>query len=105
MALQHMNSAEFHEALGKNGVMVVDFWATWCGPCRMLGPTIEKLAATYDGKAVVAKVDVDKSEDLAARYGIMSVPTVIFFKDGKEVDRKVGVQPLGAFSDAVDGLL
>ena len=81
---------------------MVDFWATWCGPCKMLAPVIEDIGKKYDGKAVVAKVDVDANPGLAAKYGVMSIPTVIFFKDGKEIDRKVGVMPEGAFTEVLD---
>ena len=80
----------------------VDFWAPWCGPCRMLGPVIEDLADRYEGKAVVGKVNVDDEQELAIRYGVMSIPTVIFFKDGKEIDRKVGVMPESAFTEVLD---
>lgn len=105
MAVKHLNSADFEAALQANDVVMVDFWATWCGPCKMLAPTIEKVAAAYEGKALVAKVDVDESQDLAARFGIMSVPTVIFFKKGQEAARRVGVQPAGAFTGTLDSLL
>ena len=84
---------------------MVDFWATWCGPCKMLAPTIEKIGESYEGKALIAKVDVDQCQDLAARFGIMSIPTVVFFQNGKEVGRRVGVQPPAAFTGALDQLL
>ena len=84
---------------------MVDFWASWCGPCRMLGPTIEKLADQYEGKAIVGKVNTDEQPALAQRFGIMSIPTVIFFKDGREIDRKVGVMPAGAYTAVLDANL
>ena len=82
----------FDETLAEGKLMMVDFWAAWCGPCRMLGPVIEDLAAKYEGKVVVGKVNVDEQQALAIRYGVMSIPTVIYFKNGLEVKRFVGVQ-------------
>ncbi len=105
MALKHFNKASFDEAVSAGGVVVVDFWATWCGPCRMLAPAIEQLAADYEGKALVGKVDVDEEQALAMRFGVASIPTVIFFKDGKEVGRKVGVMPIGEFTKVLDALV
>ena len=85
--------------------MLVDFWAAWCGPCKMLAPTIEKLAEHYDGKVVVGKVDVDDEPELAQRFGVMSIPTLVVLKDGKEVARTVGVQPQSAIEHMVDSAL
>ena len=82
--------------------MMVDFWADWCGPCQMLGPVIESLAEKYEGKAVVGKVNTDEEGELAMRYTVMNIPTVIFFKDGKEIDRKVGVMPPDAFIQVLE---
>ena len=81
---------------------MVDFWADWCGPCKMLAPVIEDLSGQYEGRALVGKVNVDEEPELAMRYGVMSIPTVIFFKDGKEIDRKVGVMPPAAFTQVLD---
>ena len=105
MALIHFNEAGFDKALQSDKLMMVDFWATWCGPCKMLAPVIEDLGGKYNGKAVVAKVDVDQNQGLAARYGVMSIPTVVFFKDGKEIGRKVGVMPAGAYPQVLDANL
>ena len=102
MALQHYNKESFDKSLNEGKLMMVDFWANWCGPCRMLGPVIEQLAVQYEGKAEIGKVDVDEQGELAMRYGVMSIPTVIFFKNGKEIDRKVGVMPAGAFTQVLD---
>ena len=102
MALQHYNKESFDKSLNEGKLMMVDFWASWCGPCRMLGPVIEDLAGQYEGKAVVGKVNVDDEQELAIRYGVMSIPTVIFFKDGREIDRKVGVMPAGAYTQVLD---
>lgn len=105
MAVLHFNEESFQASLESGDTMVVDFWAEWCGPCKMLGPTIDKLAEEYEGKAIVGKVDVDAQQALAAKFGVMSIPTLVYFKDGKEVDRKVGVQPIAALSASLDALL
>ena len=102
MAVIHFNKEGFDKALASGELMMVDFWASWCGPCKMLSPVIEGLGDQYEGKAVVGKVNVDEEGELAMRYGVMSIPTVIFFKDGKEIDRKVGVMPVGAFTQVLD---
>ena len=81
------------EVLQSNLPVLVDFWATWCGPWRMMAPIVEELADEYDGKIVVGKVDVDENEDLAAQYGIMSIPTLLIFKNGEVADTAVGVTP------------
>lgn len=106
MALIHFNTQGFDRARDSDIPVLVDFWATWCGPCQMLGPVIEQLAEEYEGKdVVIGKVDVDENPDLAARYGVMSVPTVILFKDGAEVERKVGVMPFDVYAELLDGAL
>ena len=103
--MTHFNKESIDKALEQGGLMMVDFWAAWCGPCRMLGPVVEDLAKRYDGKAIVGKVNVDEEQELAIRYGVMSIPTVIFFKDGKEIDRKVGVMPPDTFIQVLDSNL
>ncbi|MBE7003078.1 MAG: thioredoxin [Ruminococcaceae bacterium] len=105
MALQHFTEESFDKALAQPGLLVVDFWAEWCGPCKMLGPVIEQLANDYDGKAVIGKVNVDDEPDLAQRYGIMSIPTVMFFKDGQNVDTKIGVMPPQEFVKTIEANL
>lgn len=93
MALK-ITSANFEkEVLGSELPVLVDFWATWCGPCKMLAPVLDEIAAEQEGKAVVGKIDVDEEADLAAKFGVMNIPTVILFKDGKEVSRSVGLVP------------
>lgn len=88
-----------------NGVTVVDFFATWCMPCKMLSPIIEELARDNDGKAVVGKVDIDLSESLAVRFSVESVPTVIIFKDGAEVERIIGFSQKAKLQNAIDRLI
>lgn len=89
MAAVNLTLQDFDEKV-KKGVALVDFWAEWCGPCKMAGPVIEDLAEEYAGKLLVAKLDVDAEPEVAGKYGVMSIPTVILFKDGVEVGRQVG---------------
>lgn len=92
------------EVLNSDQPVLVDFWATWCGPCRTIAPTIEKLAADYDGRAKVVKLDVDNNPQTAMKYGIRSIPSLLFFKDGKPVDQMVGVVPERVLADKLDTL-
>ena len=105
MALE-ITDATFEEVVLKSDKPVmVDFWAAWCGPCRMVGPIIEEVSQEYDGKAVVGKVDVDANQEFAAKYGVRNIPTVLVFKDGEIVSRQVGVSPKKVYTDTIDGLL
>lgn len=102
MALKHLKKTDFDAAVDAAPLAMVDFWADWCGPCKMVAPVVEKIAADYDGKALVAKVNIDEEPELAQRFGVMSIPTLVFLKDGREVDRKVGVMPPAAFTSVLD---
>lgn len=104
MSVLHLTEGAFDQAIAQ-GTALVDFWATWCGPCKMLAPVIEELGDKYEGTAVIAKVDVDAEPGLAGRYGVMSIPTVILFKDGVEIDRKVGFMPVSAYTEILDANL
>ena len=95
----------FAELKAGNLPLVVDFWPTWCGPCRMVAPIIEELAAKYDGKIVVGKCDVEDNEDLAAEFGIRNIPTILFFKNGEVVDKLIGAQSKGKFEEKFEALL
>ena len=105
MALE-ITDATFEETvLNSDKPVVVDFWAAWCGPCRMVGPIIDEISKEYEGKAIVGKVDVDANQEFAAKYGVRNIPTVLVFKDGEVVGRQVGVAPKNSYSDAIDALL
>lgn len=85
--------------------VLVDFWATWCGPCKRLGPIIEEIAQEYEGKAIVGKCDIEENDELTEKFGIMNVPTVVFLKDGKEVDRVVGLAMKNVYQDKLNALI
>ncbi|MCK0130041.1 thioredoxin [Flavobacteriaceae bacterium F08102] len=105
MALE-ITDATFEEVVLKSDKPVlVDFWAAWCGPCRMLAPTVEELNADYEGKAVVGKLDVDANQEFAAKYGVRNIPTVLIFKNGEVVDKQVGVAPKATYAEKLDALM
>ena len=99
-----LNSSNFDSTIA-NGVTLVDFWAPWCGPCRMIAPIIEELAEDFEGKATIAKVNTDEEQDIAIRYGIRSIPTLLFFKDGEVVDQMIGAAGKQVIADKLDALL
>src|SRR4030042_4836992 len=105
MALE-VNDGNFDEIVIKSDKpVVVDFWAEWCGPCRMIAPIMEELSKEYSGKAVITKCDVDSNPQVAAKYGIRNIPTVLFFKDGKIADKQVGAVPKPHFVNKLNALL
>ncbi len=105
MALEITDASFEQVVLQSDKPVLVDFWAAWCGPCRMVGPIIDELSNEYEGKAVVGKVDVDAHQEFAAKYGVRNIPTVLVFKGGELVDRKVGVSPKQVYAEAIDALL
>jgi thioredoxin 1 len=105
MALE-ITDANFEEVVLKSDQpVVVDFWAAWCGPCRMVGPIIEELATEYEGKAVVGKVDVDNNPGVSAQFGIRNIPTILFVKNGEIVDKLVGAAAKAQFAAKLDAIL
>ncbi|MFC5466805.1 thioredoxin [Lederbergia graminis] len=101
MAITHATDATFAAETGE-GLVLVDFWATWCGPCKMIAPVLEELDGDLDGKAKIVKVDVDENQETASKYGIMSIPTLIVMKDGETVDKVVGFQPKEALAELLN---
>lgn len=102
----HFNDSTFtDEVLNSDKPVLVDFWANWCGPCHMIAPTIKELAEEFDGKIKVGKLDVDENQHTAAQFGVMSIPTLILFKDGKEATRLVGVRPKSDIAQTIEYFL
>ena len=105
MATVNLTSEEFEAAVLKPGITFVDFWAAWCGPCRMVGPVVEELSKDFEGKALVGKVDVDQNAAISSNFGIRNIPTLLFFKDGQVVDKHVGVAPKATLSAKLEALI
>ncbi len=100
-----ITSQNFEEIKKQGQPVLIDFWATWCGPCKRLGPIIGEIAAEYDGKAIIGKCDIEENDELTEQFGIMNVPTVVFLKDSKEVDRVVGLAMKNVYEDKLNALL
>jgi thioredoxin 1 len=105
MAIE-ITDANFEELVVKSDKPVmIDFWAVWCGPCRMIAPIVEEMSGEYEGKAVIGKVDVDSNPEVAMKYGIRNIPTVLFVKNGEIADKQVGAAPKQVFTKKLDALL
>ncbi len=100
-----LTSENFQEVLDSKEPVLIDFWATWCGPCRALAPTVEEVAKQYDGKVKVAKCDVDENGEIAAKYGIRNIPTLVYLKNGEIVDKSVGAVPKSDIEERLEKLL
>lgn len=104
MALE-ITDQNFESIIKENRVVVVDLWATWCGPCQMVGPIIEELAREYEGRVAIGKCDVDQNTEVPSQFGVRNIPTILFFKDGELVNKLVGAQPKTSFVQAIEALL
>jgi len=105
MEAQIITDANFKEVLDTDKPVLVDFWAEWCGPCKMIGPIVKELAADYDGKAIIAKVNVDENPSTSAEFGIRSIPTLLIFKNGEIVDKQIGAVPKAVLAGKLDAQL
>ncbi|MBR0452439.1 MAG: thioredoxin [Bacteroidales bacterium] len=100
-----MTDANFNELLNSGKPLVIDFWAEWCGPCRMVAPIIEELAEEYGDRVLIGKMDVDKNDEVCSQFGIRNIPTILFFKNGQLVDKQVGAAQKAALAAKIDALL
>jgi len=105
MAMEYTDANFQEKVLASDKLTVIDFWAEWCGPCRMVGPVVEELSKDYDGKAVVGKVDVDSNPGISMKYGIRNIPTLLIFKGGEIVDKQVGAVPKSVLANKLEGQL
>ena len=104
MALE-ITDANFDQLVSEGKPLVIDFWAEWCGPCRMIGPIFEELATEYDGKVTIGKLDVDNNDDVVSKFGIRIIPTILFIKNGEVVDKQVGAASKAVIAAKIDALL
>jgi thioredoxin 1 len=100
-----ITDSNFDELLKSGKPLVVDFWAEWCGPCKMIGPIVEDLSHEYEDKVIIGKLDVDENNDVTTRYGIRNIPTILFFKDGQQVDKQVGATQKSVMIQKIEALL
>lgn len=100
-----VTDSNFKDILATDKLVMVDFWAAWCGPCRAIAPAVEELAAEYEGRAVIAKCNVDECQEVPVQYGIRNIPTLLFFKGGELVDKMVGAAPKSELAKKIDSLL
>ena len=105
MAVEFTDTNFEEVALNSDKPVLIDFWAEWCGPCRMVGPIVEEMHSEYEGKAVIGKVNVDENPEISQRFGIRNIPTIIFLKDGEMVDKSVGAVPKNVLTEKMDNLL
>lgn len=105
MATINLTQENFEETVSGDGITLIDFWAEWCGPCRMIGPVVEELSNDYEGKAVIGKVNVDENPGVSAQFGIRSIPTILFIKNGEVVDRNVGAAPKAQLADKLNAII
>lgn len=105
MAIEVTDSNFEELILNSDKPALIDFWAEWCGPCRMIGPIVEEMSSEYDGKAVIAKLNVDENPEVCSKYGIRNIPTILFFKGGEVADKQVGAVPKNTLVQKIDNLL
>lgn len=100
-----INKDNFEEILASGKPVVIDFWAEWCGPCRMIAPIVDELAAEYEGRVVIAKCDVEQNDEITMKYGVRNIPTIVFLKNGAQVDKQVGATSKEALKQKIENLI